>query len=218
MRIYDTRVGRFLSVDPLTKSYAFYSPYHSAGNNPIRNKDLDGGEPLGFIRSWAPRPLFELSRKKMVDENGGFSKTINDPVLGFVDVRMVYDSWTKQNWFIHEHDDGTYYYLRNNNNRSDVLTLKGRTIDVVGGHLEPFVTQDRIQAKLGYQVADAIGVGAFSAMAAVGIGGAAIELAPSAWGLWVGAHEVPELMPYFGLLGGASAIGLKGRVQDQIPQ
>lgn len=32
MRIYDTRLGKFLSVDPLTKSYPFYSPYQFAGN------------------------------------------------------------------------------------------------------------------------------------------------------------------------------------------
>jgi RHS repeat-associated protein len=27
MRIYDTRVGRFLSVDPITRSYPWYTPY-----------------------------------------------------------------------------------------------------------------------------------------------------------------------------------------------
>ena len=45
MRIYDPRLGRFLSVDPLAKKYAFYSPYQFAGNMPIRYIDLDGLEP-----------------------------------------------------------------------------------------------------------------------------------------------------------------------------
>lgn len=45
MRIYDPRVGRFLSVDPLTKSYPFYTPYQFAGNNPILSIDVDGLEP-----------------------------------------------------------------------------------------------------------------------------------------------------------------------------
>jgi len=45
MRIYDNRLARFLSVDPLTHSYPFYSPYHFAGNSPIKFVDLDGGEP-----------------------------------------------------------------------------------------------------------------------------------------------------------------------------
>jgi RHS repeat-associated protein len=31
MRIYDTRLGRFLSVDPLTRKYPYYSPYQFSG-------------------------------------------------------------------------------------------------------------------------------------------------------------------------------------------
>lgn len=49
MRIYDPRVGRFLSIDPLTYEYPYYSPYHFGGNSPIANIDLDGGEPKPSI-------------------------------------------------------------------------------------------------------------------------------------------------------------------------
>ena len=45
LRIYDSRLGRFLSEDPLTKAYPWYTPYQFAGNDVIRNIDLDGGEP-----------------------------------------------------------------------------------------------------------------------------------------------------------------------------
>ena len=45
MRIYDPRLVRFLSVDPLAKHFAYYTPYQFAGNSPIANIDLDGGEP-----------------------------------------------------------------------------------------------------------------------------------------------------------------------------
>ena len=44
MRIYDPRVGRFLSVDPLTKQYPHYTPYSYAGNKPIAFIDRDGEE------------------------------------------------------------------------------------------------------------------------------------------------------------------------------
>lgn len=44
LRIYDPRLGRFLSVDPLTKSYPHYTPYSYAGNKPIKFIDLDGAE------------------------------------------------------------------------------------------------------------------------------------------------------------------------------
>ena len=49
-RVYDPRVGRFLSVDPLTESYPFYSPYQFAGNKPIIAIDLDGCEELIMTR------------------------------------------------------------------------------------------------------------------------------------------------------------------------
>ena len=43
-RIYDPRLGRFLSVDPLSKSYPWNSPYAFAQGNPINFIDLDGLE------------------------------------------------------------------------------------------------------------------------------------------------------------------------------
>ena len=43
-RIYNPTIGKFLSVDPLTKSYPWYTPYQFAGNKPIRFIDLDGLE------------------------------------------------------------------------------------------------------------------------------------------------------------------------------
>jgi len=47
-RIYDPRIAKFLSVDPLTKSYAWWTPYQFAGNTPIQAIDLDGLEILGY--------------------------------------------------------------------------------------------------------------------------------------------------------------------------
>jgi RHS repeat-associated protein len=43
-RLYDPLAGRFWSVDPLTRDYAFYSPYQYAGNKPTQFTDLDGLE------------------------------------------------------------------------------------------------------------------------------------------------------------------------------
>ena len=43
-RIYDPRLSRFLSVDPLTKSFPWYTPFQFAGNNPVFYIDLDGLE------------------------------------------------------------------------------------------------------------------------------------------------------------------------------
>ena len=43
-RIYDPRIAKFLSVDPLFQSYPWYTPYQFAGNMPIWAIDLDGLE------------------------------------------------------------------------------------------------------------------------------------------------------------------------------
>lgn len=51
MRIYDSRLGRFLSVDPLTAKYPELTPYQFASNRPIDGVDLDGNE-------WASQSKF----------------------------------------------------------------------------------------------------------------------------------------------------------------
>ncbi len=48
-RIYDPRLGRFLSVDPLISSFPYYTPYQFAGNIPIAAIDLDGLEEYVII-------------------------------------------------------------------------------------------------------------------------------------------------------------------------
>ena len=45
MRIYDGRLGRFLSVDPIAKKFPALSLYQFSGDNPISTIDLDGLEP-----------------------------------------------------------------------------------------------------------------------------------------------------------------------------
>ncbi len=44
MRMYDTRLGRFFSVDPITHKYPYLTPYQFASNTPIQATDLDGLE------------------------------------------------------------------------------------------------------------------------------------------------------------------------------
>ena len=44
MRLYNPALGRFLSVDPISKQFPWYTPYQFAGNKPIWATDLDGME------------------------------------------------------------------------------------------------------------------------------------------------------------------------------
>lgn len=45
-RVYDARIGKFLSVDPITAQYPELTPYQFASNTPIMAIDLDGKEAL----------------------------------------------------------------------------------------------------------------------------------------------------------------------------
>jgi len=45
-RLYDGRLGRWMSVDPLIKKYPFNSPYCANDNNPIYLKDFDGRDAI----------------------------------------------------------------------------------------------------------------------------------------------------------------------------
>ncbi|OMP74586.1 hypothetical protein BW716_34585 [[Flexibacter] sp. ATCC 35208] len=59
MRVYDPRVGKFLSVDPLTPKYPDLTPYQFASNMPIWAIDLDGLESFKVTqRSFAPWARF----------------------------------------------------------------------------------------------------------------------------------------------------------------
>ncbi|WP_443938752.1 RHS repeat domain-containing protein [Pedobacter sp. MW01-1-1] len=78
MRIYDPRIGRFLSVDPLVKDYAYYTPYSFAGNMPIEAIDLDGLEPYknGYKFAYKSDPTLNLFHAdNLVDMSGATNPT-----------------------------------------------------------------------------------------------------------------------------------------------
>ncbi|MDX2248305.1 MAG: RHS repeat-associated core domain-containing protein [Bacteroidia bacterium] len=63
-RVYNPRLGKFLSVDPLSPEYPWYTPYQFAGNKPIRFIDVDGLEE------------FDLMVKDRLNQ-GAFLKLVN---------------------------------------------------------------------------------------------------------------------------------------------
>ncbi len=71
-RIYNPSIGRFLSVDPLTRSYAWYTPYQFAGNKPIIAIDLDGLEEKIVINS-----IYKAAPTQFYDQNGELQSTPN---------------------------------------------------------------------------------------------------------------------------------------------
>jgi RHS repeat-associated protein len=73
-RIYDSRIGRWLSLDPLARQYPSISPYAFAANNPIYYLDPDGRKIFptqAFMSSSWGKVYVELSQK-----NNVFKQTI----------------------------------------------------------------------------------------------------------------------------------------------
>ena len=52
-RLYNPAIGKFLSVDPLARSYPYYSPYQFSSNSPLLFVDMDGLEPKTHERNWS---------------------------------------------------------------------------------------------------------------------------------------------------------------------
>ncbi|HTN08242.1 MAG TPA: RHS repeat-associated core domain-containing protein [Flavipsychrobacter sp.] len=81
-RMYDPLVGRFLSVDPLTSKYPWYTPYQFAGNKPIWAVDLDGLE---------EKPTNNGSREGEMQPRSGDVQSTKGPFKEIV----------KKDWFWH---------------------------------------------------------------------------------------------------------------------
>ncbi|WP_422103861.1 polymorphic toxin-type HINT domain-containing protein [Winogradskyella sp.] len=67
-RIYDPRLGKFLSMDPLTSNYPWFTPYQYAGNKPIKFKDLDGLEEAPNDRDTDPYETYKSKSKNSLLE------------------------------------------------------------------------------------------------------------------------------------------------------
>ena len=109
MRVYDPRIGRFLSTDPLQTQFPDLTPYQFAGNTPIQAVDLDGREPKGFMINW----------RRQGDE----------VALGSGNsVQNIYDSETKRYWSVmHYPNTGDYYYWKTNYEKAHSLFVPHNT-------------------------------------------------------------------------------------------
>jgi RHS repeat-associated protein len=66
MKIYLTGVGRFLSMDPLTRKYLWNSPYSYSDGDPVDFIDLDGIEQNATQATTIPRPQCQVCDSHMM--------------------------------------------------------------------------------------------------------------------------------------------------------
>jgi RHS repeat-associated protein len=83
-RSYDTRLGRYKSVDPLSKQFAALSPYQYAGNSPIAAFDLEGLEPATANPNTGT--LILILQGYGVDPKNGKTQAQYDPANGGLDM------------------------------------------------------------------------------------------------------------------------------------
>ncbi len=76
-RLYDSRIGRFFSVDPLTAKYPFYSPYQFSGNRLIDMVELEGLEPAKPGTTLGQKSLNQEGNSGKVDEYTWSQETSN---------------------------------------------------------------------------------------------------------------------------------------------
>ncbi|MBI5539678.1 MAG: RHS repeat-associated core domain-containing protein [Bacteroidia bacterium] len=80
-RIYDSRIARWLTIDPLSFNYPFLSPYQYCANNPIIFVDPDGKK---------IKPTNETTTEVFQEKNSSYKR-----VLGIVEEDGVYSATEK---------------------------------------------------------------------------------------------------------------------------
>ncbi|REE05632.1 RES domain-containing protein [Marinoscillum furvescens] len=84
-RIYNPEIGKFLSVDPLTKSYPSWSPYPFAMNRPIDGIDLDGLEFISYLDVNALMTWGEIAKQATESTIDGMVYTTTSLISGLVE-------------------------------------------------------------------------------------------------------------------------------------
>ena len=184
MRVYDGRLGRFLSRDPLSASYPYYSPYQFAGNTPIQAIDIDGEEPIGYSTSarfkHPGREWIRTEKDASVGSNiqgQWFKMQIKDAVGAQWTVfrRETQEIASYGNYHKLE-IKVDFYYLDNSINAptpgNNYVTKPDNTF---GGNLIAFDARERTDMKQGSQIADGFQYMALGIVAAL----AALQAAPT---------------------------------------
>lgn len=136
-RIYDARIAKFLSVDPLAPSYPWYTPYQFAGNKPIWAIDLDGLEELIFheaFNSHGGKIILEIFKATSAYRKlKAVTNSQSDYDIYFVPLKFnnQYQQSSQVNWYTWEDsfqgfaEEGVYGQTREISNKIDFQKVMG---------------------------------------------------------------------------------------------
>lgn len=132
-RIYDPRVGRFLSTDPLTKSYPWYTPYQFASNSPIVSIDMDGLE--GFVATGMPLGNSGVSHGMIITTQDAAKINRNVAIAAF---KAVFSEALPKKFIDHYANGNGKPYTLNRNEAVDIKSVPTGLKGIVAADKEKF--------------------------------------------------------------------------------
>jgi RHS repeat-associated protein len=84
---YDPQIARFMSHDPLTDEFPWWTPYQFAGCEPIANSDLDGAEPKNEVKPTIPKVGADGTSPSLI--NGFYDSTVPGRELEMATVSAI---------------------------------------------------------------------------------------------------------------------------------
>lgn len=137
-RIYDSRLGRWLSTDPLVAKYPFASPYNFVLNNPINAIDPDGRDIIFLTRNAdeSVKEQFKYRNGNFYHENGkrynpgkeAISKTMFQVLTAYRIIESSNDKILKGQLHTLENSDQKHYVeksLLRKNSVNDLISVSG---------------------------------------------------------------------------------------------
>ena len=110
-RIYNPRLAKFLSVDPLTRSYPMLTPYQFASNTPIAAIDLDGLEALITIKgTWWKNQIIKAIKDNDIERASYLAFKAISTTLD--DIEFNSKAYAKADW--KGNNPGTYNWSEKN--------------------------------------------------------------------------------------------------------
>jgi len=126
-RIYDARIARFLSVDPLTKDYPMLTPYQFASNMPTRAIDLDGLEAaIDVTGTWWQTQIQEAVDNNDIERATFLAAKAVSTTLKDVDVESR--KYAQSNWG--GNSPATYSYSDKNPTGLTITYGEGKTLHI----------------------------------------------------------------------------------------
>ena len=98
MRIYDPRVGRFLSVDPVAQKFPQLTSYQFASNSTEANIDIDGLESYGTAQQYVPvkdsKAMVDALGNAINDANDWLTEKVKNLLFSFSGAKLIASTYT----------------------------------------------------------------------------------------------------------------------------